>query len=77
MTGRELIALIQDCHAEDMQVVVQYRDAGGTYPGGETVGGLQGESYPCLAHITPSRVYDDASVEITYRGGLTPNAIVL
>ena len=35
MIGRELINLIRKNHAEDMTVLVQYRDAGGDYYGGE------------------------------------------
>lgn len=37
MTGRELIKWIQDNHAEDKKVIVQYRDSGGTYYGGEVM----------------------------------------
>ena len=33
MTGNELIDWIKEHHAEDMQVVVQYRDSGGIYLG--------------------------------------------
>lgn len=35
MTGRELIKLIRKNHAEDMPVVIQYRDAAGGYAEGE------------------------------------------
>lgn len=35
MTGRALIELIQKNHAEDMPVVIQYRDAAGGYAEGE------------------------------------------
>jgi hypothetical protein len=33
MTGQELIDWIKENRAEKMQVVVQYRDSGGMYPG--------------------------------------------
>ena len=33
MTGQELIDWIKENNAEKMQVVVQYRDSGGMYPG--------------------------------------------
>jgi hypothetical protein len=33
MTGQEFIDCIKENHAEKMQVVVQYRDGGGMYPG--------------------------------------------
>ena len=35
MTGRELIELIQKNHAEDMPVVIHYRDPAGGYSIGE------------------------------------------
>lgn len=35
MTGAELIEMIKRNHAENMPVVVQYRDSGGVYEGGE------------------------------------------
>lgn len=33
MKGQELIDWIKAHHAEEMMVVVQYRDSGGIYPG--------------------------------------------
>lgn len=33
MTGQELIDWIKEHHAEEMKVVVQYRDSGGIYQG--------------------------------------------
>lgn len=35
MTGRELIKLIQDNHAEDMPVIIQYCDPAGGYATGK------------------------------------------
>ena len=32
MTGQKLIDWIRENHAEEMEVVVQYRDSGGIYP---------------------------------------------
>ena len=35
MTGKELIKWILNNNAEDLPVVIQYRDSGGLYSGGE------------------------------------------
>ena len=35
MTGGELIELIKKHHAENMTVIVQFRDEGGDYAGGD------------------------------------------
>ena len=70
MTGRELIKLIRKNHAEDMTVLVQYRDSGGTYCGGEwaefhlAYGKMVGEPYE----------YDIQYGEVE---GQKPNVIVL
>ena len=37
MTGRELIQTILKYNAENMQIVIQYRDGGGDYDGGEII----------------------------------------
>lgn len=68
MTGKQLIAWITEHHAEDMTVVIQFRDGGGYYRGGETL------EAPCLANAK-GRSVDD--LEISYRADLVPNAIVL
>lgn len=77
MTGRELIELIQKNHAEDMPVLVQYRDAGGPYPDGEEAG------FNLLYGKMNSGAYD-YTWEITYPeingylpDGLEPNVILL
>lgn len=72
MTGRELIKLIQDNCAEDMPVLIQYRDAGGTYTGGE-------EAKFCLAHgvLASPRPYE-YEWDIDYSdSAFVPNVIVL
>ena len=72
MTGRKLIELIQKNHAEDMPVLVQYRDSGGTYFGGEEAefhlayGKMLGGSY--------EYEYDIKYGEVE---GQKPNVIVL
>lgn len=38
MTGRELIKWIQDNHAEDLSVLIEHRDSGGTYYTAERLG---------------------------------------
>ena len=48
MTGQELIDWIKQYHAEEMNVVVQYRDSGGIYPG------FDEEIVPCV-HISVDR----------------------
>lgn len=70
MTGRELIKLIQDNHAEDMPVVIQYRDAGGTYPGGE-----EAEFY--LAYGECFRESYEYDIKYDKVEGQKPNVIVL
>ncbi len=44
MKGKELIKWIQDNHAEELKIVVQYRDGGGSYYGGDN-------AEPCLAMV--------------------------
>ena len=38
MTGRELIKWIQDNHAEDLSVLIEHRDSGGSYHTAERLG---------------------------------------
>ena len=38
MTGRELIKWIQDNHAEDLVVLIEHRDSGGSYYTAERLG---------------------------------------
>lgn len=38
MTGRELIKWIQDNHAEDLSVLIEHRDSGGSYCTAERLG---------------------------------------
>ena len=71
MTGRELIEWIIANKAEDMPAVIQYRDAGGEYYGGELI------SSPTLANICGNGVSYDSGVDITYDGLFPQNAIVL
>lgn len=69
MKGKELIEWIQHNHAEDLECVIQYRDSGGSYYGGEIV------DAPILAsYKQDANVYD---VDITYSSGLTPNCFVV
>lgn len=70
MTGKELIEWIQEHKAEDMDCVVQYRDSGGSYYGGELVEPPQFATYKRDPDGHP---YD---VDISYRMGLLPNCIV-
>lgn len=70
MTGRELINWIVDFHAEDMDIVVQYRDGGGNYIGGEIV------NQPILANVRSSNIPYPDGVIITY-GGLPTNGVIL
>lgn len=41
MTGRELIQWIQDNHAENLIVLVEHRDSGGSYHTAERIGEYQ------------------------------------
>ena len=70
MTGRELIKWIQDTHAEDKQVIVQYRDAGGTYYGGEVM------EMPMLAYYHDDHG-DGIDVYIEYSKLRKQNCMVL
>ena len=70
MTGRELIDWIRDSRAEDMVVVVQYRDGGGNYIGGEIV------NEPVLANVRGAGIPYSDEVIIAY-GGSPINGVVL
>ena len=70
MTGRELIDWIRDSHAEDMDVVVQYRDGGGDYIGGGIV------NEPVLANVRGAGIPYSDEVIIAY-GGSPINGVVL
>ena len=70
MTGADLIKWIQDNNAEGKECIVQYRDSGGDYNGGEML------ERPCLANF---RTDDDGhpyDVQISYIDCLTHNCIV-
>lgn len=41
MTGKELIKWIIDNHAEELQVLIEHRDSGGSYHTAERLGELQ------------------------------------
>jgi len=76
MTGQELINWIVEHKAQDMQCVVQYRDGGGPYSGGEII------ENPTMASFKGAGVaYSDevsiTEISITYGNGLNPNCIVL
>jgi len=73
MTGKELMDWIIEQHAEDLPIAIQYRDGGGDYPGGEILGSMASDGYPCLAHV---KMDSAGNVDITY-GGLTPNAVIV
>lgn len=70
MTGRELIDWIRRNHAEECLVVVQWRDGGGDYRGGEVV------DAPQFARVMGTGVPYDTALEITYTID-AKNAIVL
>lgn len=59
MTGAELIKWIKDHHAEEMMVVVQYRDSGGCYDGCN-------DAAPKLAKIRGTNIPHDDSYDISY-----------
>lgn len=70
MTGKELIEFIQENHAEDLLVCVQYRDGGGFYSGAD-------DATPLMGHVTKqvdANNYDD--YDITY-DTQDVNAIIL
>lgn len=71
MTGRELIEWIQHNHAEDLECVVQYRDGGGDYYGGEIV------DAPVFAFHKRDADNNFYNVDITYSSGRTPNCFVV
>ena len=71
MTGQELIDWIVEHNAQDMQCVVQYRDGGGSYLGGEMI------DSPIMASFEWAGIPYSDDVDITYGNGLIPNCIVL
>lgn len=40
MTGKDLIKWITDHHAEDMEIIIEHRDSGGSYHTAEHLGEL-------------------------------------
>lgn len=70
MTGQEIINWIKANKAEELPVVVQYRDGGGEYYGGELI------SSPTLANVCGSGVSYDNEVDISYDEFYPRNAIV-
>lgn len=70
MTGRQLIEWIQHHKAYDKMVVVQYRDSGGNYRGGEEV------RTPVFAECTGDGIAYSDELNIEYNTQNT-NAIVL
>jgi hypothetical protein len=71
MTGQELIDWIIEHGAQDMECIVQYRDSGGSYLGGETI------EHPVMASFKGTSIPYSNDVEITYGNGLNPNCVVL
>ena len=70
MTGRELIEWIHKNNAEDLECVVQYRDSGGDYGGGELL------ERPMQANYRRDPDGHPYDVEINYTCGLARNCIV-
>ena len=70
MTGSELIEWIKEHHAEQLHAVVQYRDAGGLYSGGE-------DADPCLCVIKGEEEPYNDTYEVDYRTTDKPNAFSL
>ena len=70
MTGRELIEYIQEHHAEDMLVCVQYRDGGGIYDGAD-------DTTPLMGHVTKLHEgdnYTEYDISYSHRAA---NAVIL
>lgn len=72
MTGRELIKYIQENHAEDMLVCVQFRDAGGLYNGADDATPLMGR----VTKIEGLEEYGYNEYDVSY-AHRTPNAVIL
>lgn len=70
MSGRELIEWIHKNSAEDLECVVQYRDGGGNYSGGEVM------EAPSLANYERDPDGHPYDVTIDYVYGLAKNCIV-
>ncbi len=71
MKGKELIKWIQKNHAEDLDCIVQYRDSGGNYSGGEIL------DPPALATYKRDKEGNPYNVDIVYDSILKANCIVL
>lgn len=74
MTVRELYQWAEKCGAIDFPIVVQYRDSGGDYPGGELLGSIASCYYPCLADV---RMDSQGFSDINYKNGKPANAIIV
>jgi hypothetical protein len=70
MTGQKLINWIVEHNAQDMQCVVQYRDGGGLYSGGDI------PEFPILASYKGCDIPYDDDVKINYDTD-EPNCFVL
>lgn len=71
MTGRELTEWITKHDALDKECIIQYRDGGGCYTGGEIA------DKPTFAFYKRDPDGHPYDVAITYGNGLTPNCFVL
>ena len=70
MTGRELIEYIQEKHAEDMLICVQYRDGGGIYDGAD-------DATPLMGYVTKRLEMNNCNeYDITYYNH-DANAVIL
>ena len=70
MTGKELINWIKENKAEDLECVIQYRDSGGNYLGGEILQKPSLEEYKLVEVLS-------GEVRIEYSVNGEPNCIVL
>ena len=71
MTGLELVTWIFKHDALDKQCVIQYRDSGGSYLGGEVA------DNPIMAFYKRDADGYPYDVDITYGNGLVPNCFVV
>ena len=74
MTVRELYQWAEKRNAIDFPIVVQYRDSGGDYHGGELLGSIASAYYPCLAE---ARMDSQGFSDINYGNGKPVNAVVV
>lgn len=70
MTGKELIEWIKENNAEDLECIIQYRDGGGLYNGGELM------EHPSKAHFELDADGHPYDVDISYIYDLSVNCIV-